>query len=162
MSTEITILYTAEATAEGGRAGHARTSDGRLAVDLDVPTEMGGPGGLGTNPEQLFAVGYAACFEGAIGVVGRRMRADVGDVSIDSHVMLMPTEDRRMEIGVELHVSLPSVDDAEQAKEIVAAARTKVCCGCSPSHFKSTLPPSDTPTASSAAPGSRRASSRST
>src|SRR2546425_2597566 len=60
------ILYTAEATVEGGRDGHARTSDGRLDVDLDVPTEMGGAGGPGTNPEQLFAAGYAACFQSSM------------------------------------------------------------------------------------------------
>src|SRR3989475_12954113 len=60
------ILYTAEATVEGGREGHARTSDGRLDVDLDVPTEMGGAGGPGTNPEQLFAAGYAACFQSSM------------------------------------------------------------------------------------------------
>ena len=65
-------LYTAEATVTGGRAeGHGVTADGALAVELRLPPEMGGPGG-GTNPEQLFAVGYAACFEGALGVVGRR------------------------------------------------------------------------------------------
>jgi osmotically inducible protein OsmC len=120
------VLYTAEATVTGGRAeGHGRTSDGVLEVDLRAPTEMGGEGG-GTNPEQLFAIGYAACFEGAIGVVGRRARAEVGDVSIDSRVQLIPTEDRRMILGVELHVSLPSVEDAEQAKEIVSAAH-QVC-----------------------------------
>jgi osmotically inducible protein OsmC len=116
------VLYTAEATVTGGRAaGHGRTSDGALEVDLRAPTELGGEGG-GTNPEQLFAIGYAACFEGAIGVIGRRMRAEVGDVSIDSRVQLIPTEDRRMELGVELHVTLPQVPDPAQAKEIVAAA----------------------------------------
>jgi Ohr subfamily peroxiredoxin len=120
------VLYTAEATVTGGRAdGHGKTSDGALEVDLRAPKELGGEGG-GTNPEQLFAIGYAACFEGAIGVIGRRMRAEVGDVSIDSQVKLMPTEDRRMELGVELHVSLPSVEDADQAKEIVSAAH-QVC-----------------------------------
>jgi osmotically inducible protein OsmC len=60
------VLYTAKATATGGREGHARTSDGRVDVELDVPTEMGGAGGPGTNPEQLFAVGYAACFQSAL------------------------------------------------------------------------------------------------
>jgi len=60
------ILYTAEATASGGREGHAATSDGRVDVELDVPKEMGGSGGPGTNPEQLFAVGYAACFQSAL------------------------------------------------------------------------------------------------
>jgi osmotically inducible protein OsmC len=115
-------LYTAEATVTGGRVnGHGRTSDGVLDVQLRTPTEMGGDGG-GTNPEQLFAVGYAACFEGAIGVIGRRERAEVGDVSIDSRVTLSPTEDRAFGIGVELHVSLPQVSDPEQAVRIVAAA----------------------------------------
>jgi lipoyl-dependent peroxiredoxin len=115
-------LYTAEATVTGGRVnGHGRTSDGVLDVQLRTPTEMGGDGG-GTNPEQLFAVGYAACFEGAIGVIGRRERAEVGDVSIDSRVTLSPTEDRAFGIGVELHVSLPQVSDPEQAARIVEAA----------------------------------------
>src|SRR5437588_10134866 len=79
-------LYTAQATVTGGRVeGHGVTSDGALEVQLRTPPEMGGPGG-GTNPEQLFAVGYAACFEGALGVVARRERAEVGDASIDSRV----------------------------------------------------------------------------
>ena len=60
------ILYTAEATATGGREGHSRTRDGRVEVDLDIPKEMGGSGGPGTNPEQLFAIGYAACFQSAL------------------------------------------------------------------------------------------------
>ncbi|MGV1047063.1 MAG: organic hydroperoxide resistance protein [Solirubrobacterales bacterium] len=109
------VLYTAEADVTGGRAeGHGRTSDGALEVDLRTPTEMGGEGG-GTNPEQLFAVGWAACFEGAIGVVGKRRHAEVGDVAIDSKIALITTEDRGFGIAAELHVSLPSVDDAEAA-----------------------------------------------
>jgi organic hydroperoxide reductase OsmC/OhrA len=59
----VKTLYIAQATVEGGREGHGRTSDGRLEVDLSVPEDMGGRGGSGTNPEQLFAVGYAACFQ---------------------------------------------------------------------------------------------------
>jgi lipoyl-dependent peroxiredoxin len=66
MSNQLEILYTAKATATGGREGHARTSDGRVDVDLDVPSEMGGTGGPGTNPEQLFAAGYAACFQSSL------------------------------------------------------------------------------------------------
>jgi lipoyl-dependent peroxiredoxin len=119
-------LYTARATVTGGRVdGHGRTSDGVLDVRLRTPPEMGGDGN-GTNPEQLFAVGYAACFEGAIGVIGRRERAEVGDVSIDSRVTLTPTEDRAFGLGVELDVSLPQVSDPEQAVRIVAAAH-QVC-----------------------------------
>jgi Ohr subfamily peroxiredoxin len=120
------VLYTAEAHVTGGRAeGHGRTSDGALEVDLRMPPEMGGDGG-GTNPEQLFAIGFAACFEGAVGVVGRRLRQEVGDVEIDSKVMLLPTEDRRFEIAVELNVTLPSVSDPEAAAEVVRAAHA-VC-----------------------------------
>jgi Ohr subfamily peroxiredoxin len=86
---------------------------------------MGGEGG-GTNPEQLFAVGYAACFEGALGVVARRERMELGDVSIDSRVSLIPTKERGFAIGVGLDVTLPDVADPEAAARIVAAAH-EVC-----------------------------------
>jgi lipoyl-dependent peroxiredoxin len=120
------VLYTADATVTGGRGeGHGRTSDGVLDVQLRMPPEMGGQGG-GTNPEQLFAVGYAACFEGALGVAGRREKAEVGDASIDSRVSLMPTGDGGFKIAVALDVTLPQVQDAEQAAQIVAAAH-EVC-----------------------------------
>src|ERR1700733_10816000 len=119
-------IYTAEATVTGGRAeGHGVTSDGALDVPLRTPPEMGGSGG-GTTPEQLFAVGYAACFEGALGVVGRRERAEVGDVSIDSRVSLITTENRGFNVAVKLDVTLHQVQDAEEAKRIVAEAH-KVC-----------------------------------
>src|SRR3954454_1042295 len=111
-------IYTASATVTGGRAeGHGRTDDGALDVQLRRPGEGGG-----TNPEQLFAVGYAACFEGAIGVVGRRERAEVGDVSIESSVSLTPTEGRGFRLGVTLDVTLPQVDDADLAEKIVRGA----------------------------------------
>jgi Ohr subfamily peroxiredoxin len=120
------IIYTADAHVTGGRAlGHGRTSDGALEVDLRVPEEMGGSGG-GTNPEQLFAVGYAACFESSLGVAARRRRQEVGDVAIDSRVMLLPTEDRRFKLAVALAVTLPSVYDADEAVELVRAAH-QVC-----------------------------------
>jgi osmotically inducible protein OsmC len=120
------ILYTAEASVTGGRAdGHGRTSDGVLEVDLRLPRDMGGAGDA-TNPEQLFAVGYAACFEGALGVVARRLGAEVGDVAIDSRVSLLPTEERGFKLDVALDVSLPSVDDSDQAVELVRDAH-KVC-----------------------------------
>jgi osmotically inducible protein OsmC len=115
-------LYTAEAHVTGGRAqGHGRTSDGALEVDLRAPTELGGEGG-GTNPEELFAVGYAACFESALGAVARRRKLDAGDVAIDSRVSLHPNEDRGFELSVELDVTLPAIEDDETAIELVRAA----------------------------------------
>jgi lipoyl-dependent peroxiredoxin len=115
-------LYTAKAHVTGGRAeGHGRSSDGALEVDLRVPEEMGGPGG-GTNPEQLFAVGYAACFEGALAVIARRAKVDTGDVAIDSGVSLSPDGKGGFLLSVELDVALPDVADAEQAVELVKAA----------------------------------------
>jgi osmotically inducible protein OsmC len=120
------VLYTAQAHVTGGRAnGHGRTSDGALEVDLRLPKEMGGQA-EGTNPEELFAVGYAACFEGALGVVGRRANEEVGDVAIDSKVMLLPTEERGFKLAVALDVTLPSVSDAAKAADLVRAAH-QVC-----------------------------------
>ena len=116
------VVYTAEATVTGGREhGHGKSSDGELEVLLRPPGEGGG-----TNPEQLFAVGFAACFEGALGVAARRLKAEVGDASIDSKVSLVTTEDRGYTVAVELDVTLPQVQDAEQAKQIVAAAH-QIC-----------------------------------
>lgn len=86
MIEQTNVLYTAEATATGGREGHARTSDGRLDVDLDVPTEMGGTGGPGTNPEQLFAVGYAACFQSALLRFAAGRGIDLGDARLTARV----------------------------------------------------------------------------
>jgi lipoyl-dependent peroxiredoxin len=119
-------IYTAEATVTGGRAeGHGVTSDHALDVRLRPPGGAGGDPG-GTNPEQLFAVGYAACFEGALGVVARRERVEPGDVSIDSRVSLLSTDERGFTITVEMDVTLPDVADADEAARLVAAAHA-VC-----------------------------------
>jgi osmotically inducible protein OsmC len=118
------VIYTAEAHVTGGREhGHGRTSDGVLDVQLRAPTDESEQG---TNPEQLFAVGFAACFEGALGVIGRREKVDLGDVAIDSSVSLVTTEDRGYTVAVGLDVTLGGVEDAEQAKRIVAGAH-EVC-----------------------------------
>ena len=118
-------IYTAEAHVTGGRAeGHGKTSDGELEVDLRLPAEMGGQGG-GTNPEELFAVGYAACFEGALGAVARREKLEVGDVAIDSKVSLHPGPERTFILSVELDVTLPSVE-GDAATDLVREAH-KVC-----------------------------------
>jgi Ohr subfamily peroxiredoxin len=119
------VVYTAEAHVTGGRAdGHGRSSDGALEVDLRLPAEMGGDS-HGTNPEQLFAVGYAACFEGALGAVARRAKIEAGDVAIDSKVNLQAEDDRTFGISVKLDVTLSAVE-GETAAELVREAH-KVC-----------------------------------
>ena len=119
-----TALYTAHAHVSGGRDGHGTTSDGRLDLDLRQPTEMGGDG-EGTNPEQLFAIGYAACFGASLALVARRTRRKADDAVIDSSVSLLPIEGGRFKLGVELRIELPSAD-GEDAFDLVRAAH-QVC-----------------------------------
>jgi len=119
------VLYTAQARVTGGRNGHGRSTDGELDVDLRLPKEMGGTGG-GTNPEQLFAVGYAACFESALAAVARRRHVEAGEVTIDSAVGLLPTGDGGFRLTVTLDVSVPGVPDREAASELVRGAH-EVC-----------------------------------
>src|SRR5712664_4175211 len=87
------ILYTSEATTEGGREGHARTSDGRLDVELDVPVEMGGSGGPGTNPEQLFAAGYSACFQSALMRLAAGLKLDPNAWRVTARVSIGPVRE---------------------------------------------------------------------
>jgi osmotically inducible protein OsmC len=82
------VLYTADATVEGGRSGHGRTNDRRLDVDVDIPTEMGGAGGPGTNPEQLFALGYAACFQSTLIRIAAARKLDLTRTRITSRVRI--------------------------------------------------------------------------
>ena len=120
------VLYTARAHVTGGRQnGHGRSSDGKLEVDLRVPKEMGGDG-EGTNPEELFAVGYAACFESALATVTRRRHLDGGVPTIDSAVSLLPTGDGGFRLAVTLDVAMPSVDDRETAAQLIREAH-QVC-----------------------------------
>ncbi|WP_445529257.1 organic hydroperoxide resistance protein [Streptomyces cyslabdanicus] len=117
-------LYTAQAHVTGGRNGHGRTHDGRLDLDLRQPKELGGDG-EGTNPEQLFAIGYAACFGATLALVGQRGRLKADDAEVDSSVSLIPIDGGRFKLAVELRVSLPSVTD-DQAVELVRTAH-QVC-----------------------------------
>ncbi len=104
------VLYTAEALATGeGRDGHGRTSDGKVDVALSIPKEMGGSG-AGTNPEQLFAVGYAACYHSALRLVARQEKADVSDSSVGARVSLGNKDDGGFTLAVELEITLPNVD----------------------------------------------------
>ena len=116
-------LYTAEAHVEGGREhGRGRTTDGELDVQLRLPKEVGGPGG-GTNPEQLFAIGYAACFEASILLMAQRTRVTIESLAVDAKVMLIPAGEGALRLAVELGVSL---SPAEQAGELVREAH-RIC-----------------------------------
>jgi osmotically inducible protein OsmC len=109
------VLYTTEAVVEGGRAGHGRTRDGRLAVELSAPKELGGDGGPGTNPEQLFAVGYAACFQSGLLSVARGRKLDASDSTVTAQVGIGPTGHGGFGLAVTLDLHAPNVSrvDAE-------------------------------------------------
>jgi len=115
-------LYTARATATGGRSGHAVTDDGMVDVHLKPPKEMGGPGG-GTNPEQLFATGYAACFQSALAVVGRRQGVNTEDSLVEADVTIGTVAGGGYGLAVVLKVSIPGVDAATAAALTEAAHR---------------------------------------
>jgi osmotically inducible protein OsmC len=114
-------LYTAKATSTGaGRLGHVASSDGVLEHDLSIPKEMGGAGGAGTNPEQLFAAGYAACFHSALQAVARKEKVSVRDSSVTAEVGI-GKQGETYGLGVDLVVSLPGLEE-EAARKLVDAA----------------------------------------
>jgi Ohr subfamily peroxiredoxin len=118
-------LYTAAATAHGGREGRVQSDNGTLDHALALPKELGGPGGSGTNPEQLFAAGYAACFESALRLTARLQKKAVSDVSITARVTIGQSEDRGFRLAVELHGHLPGMGQ-EEADTLMNAAH-QVC-----------------------------------
>ncbi|HWW85305.1 MAG TPA: organic hydroperoxide resistance protein [Vicinamibacterales bacterium] len=113
-------LYTAEATVKGGRQGHGRTSDGVLDLDVRLPVEMGGKGG-GANPEQLFAVGYGACFQSAIAEAGRRLGHNATESTVTSRVSIGLTEGGDYGLAVELVIAIPGLDHDAAVKVVHAA-----------------------------------------
>ncbi|NEC11856.1 organic hydroperoxide resistance protein [Streptomyces sp. SID8014] len=121
---QISVAYTAVATAENGRDGRVATDDGKLDVVVNPPKEMGGSG-AGTNPEQLFAAGYSACFQGALGVVARAAKADISGSTVTAQVGIGKTEAGGFGLEVELITAIPNVDRAT-AEELVAKAH-EVC-----------------------------------
>jgi osmotically inducible protein OsmC len=104
-------LYTAEATAVGGRDGHVHSADGLVDMDLRPPVEMGGPGGA-TNPEELFAAGYAACFQSALAVVARRSKVSVDGSTVTAKVTIGTVGGGGFGLAVALDVHIPDVDEA--------------------------------------------------
>jgi Ohr subfamily peroxiredoxin len=115
------VLYTATATAEGGREGRSATDDGRLDVTVSVPSELGGPG-KGTNPEQLFAAGFAACFHSALAVVARKARTDITGSTVTAKVGMGPAEGAvGYGLQVDLVITLPGVE-RESAEQLVKQA----------------------------------------
>jgi osmotically inducible protein OsmC len=119
------VIYTAEATAHGGRNGRVRSSDGILDLDLRVPVELGGRGERATNPEQLFAAGYAACFEGTLREVARVRKLPLTDARITARIKLNITDDKRYILGVELRGKFAGVSD-EDARALMHAAH-QIC-----------------------------------
>ena len=114
-------LYTAVANVSGGREGKGRTDDGRLEVSLSLPKEIGGNGGPGTNPEQLFAIGYAACFESALRYVGRAQKLKVDNASVTSRVSLITEQGADFQLAVELRVHVPGMEQAELERLVETA-----------------------------------------
>ncbi|MFF1411998.1 organic hydroperoxide resistance protein [Streptomyces sp. NPDC058289] len=117
------VAYTAVATAENGRDGRVATNDGRLEVVVNPPKELGGSG-EGTNPEQLFAAGYSACFQGALGVVARNENADITGSTVTAEVGIGKNDDG-FGIIVKISASIPNVDTAT-AKDLLEKAH-QVC-----------------------------------
>jgi Ohr subfamily peroxiredoxin len=124
MPSLVKPLYTTRATATGGRSGRSTTSDGLLDVALAPPPEMGGPGGA-TNPEQLFAAGYAACFQSAMAVVGRREKVDTSASLVSVDVTIGLIGGGGYGLAVAINASIPGVDD-ETATKLVEGAH-QVC-----------------------------------
>ncbi len=114
------VLYTASATATGGREGHVRSSDGVLDLTLSVPEDLGGPGGHATNPEQLFAAGYAACFDNAMLKVGQRMGLSTAGAHTTARVGIGAAGGGRFGLTVELLVRLPELDEADAQRVLEA------------------------------------------
>jgi len=118
------ILYTTEAVVKGGRRGHGRTSDGRLEVDLSVPQAMDGDDGPGTNPEQLFALGYGACFQSAMLGVARSRKFDASDSVITARVTIGTIETGGLGLAAALDLHAPHLARAE-AEELMLRAHER-------------------------------------
>ncbi|MFZ5842137.1 MAG: organic hydroperoxide resistance protein [Pseudomonadota bacterium] len=122
----VQVLYTAEATAVGGREGHIKSSDGVLEARLALPKQLGGPGGAATNPEQLFAAGYAACFESAVRFVAREQKVALTETAVTAQVGVGPRSAGGFGLVVALKVALPGIDRAV-AEGLVKFTHENIC-----------------------------------
>lgn len=113
------VKYTATATAQGGREGHVRSADGLIDLDMRPPAELGGPGGA-ANPELLFAAGYSACFQGALGLAGKAAGVDTSSSVVTAHVGIGP-EGESFAIAVTIEVSIPG-QDADTVRQLTERA----------------------------------------
>lgn len=122
----VDVKYATTATAIGGREGSAKSEDGRFDVKLSTPKELGGAGGYGTNPEQLFAAGYSACFIGALKVAGQQLKVKIpDDTTVTATVGIGPRSEGGFGITADLVIALPGID-RDQAQALVDAAH-QVC-----------------------------------
>jgi Ohr subfamily peroxiredoxin len=120
----LSTLYATQARAVGGRSGHVETPDGLLSVDLALPPEMGGRGGA-TNPEQLFAAGYAACFENAVRYVAGQRKIPLKGAAVTAHVSVHPRPEGGFQLGVSLETETQGLD--QTGAEALVAAAHQVC-----------------------------------
>lgn len=118
-------LYTANATATGGREGRTKSDDGVLDFKIEIPKEMGGKGGAYTNPEQLFAAGYAACFDSALNLVARNQKIKLKDTSVTASVSIGQNSEGGFSLAVDLAVSIPEIEQ-ETAQKLLETAH-QVC-----------------------------------
>src|SRR3954471_251587 len=121
MNEQPQVLYTAEVIAAGGRDGYARSSDGHLDVELGVPTQLGGSGGPGTNPEQLLAAGWAACFQSALLRLGCTRKVDLSGSRVTARIGIGPLRRGGFGLTATLNLSAPGIPD-EQAIELMVRA----------------------------------------
>lgn len=119
-------LYTAKATAKGGRKGHVKTEDGPIDLPLSMPKGLGGDGGDGVNPEQLFGSAYSACFGSALSLIASKHKVDLGDFSVTANVSIGKTDEGDLQLAVVLDSYLPGVDDIETGEKLVNEAH-EVC-----------------------------------
>ena len=118
-------LYTANAIATGGREGRIKSDDGVLDFRVEIPREMGGRGGAFTNPEQLFAAGYAACFDSALNLVARTQKIKLKDTKVTASVSIGQNDDGGFSLAVDLSVSIPQIE-RETAQKLLEQAH-QVC-----------------------------------